>query len=80
MSLTAKIGVVVAFWLAIGLIQTFNWGLGIEKAIVMLGLVVAAPFVLAASRAAPEPLPPRWERAAGVATIVILVAETATAG
>jgi len=76
MSLTAKFGVVVAFWLAVGLIQTFNWGSGIEKAIVMLLLIMAAPFVVAAARATSTSLPPRWERAAGIATIVLLVAES----
>ena len=77
MSLAAKIGIAVAFWLAIGLIQTFNWGLGVEKAAVMLLLLIATPFILSASRANPTPLAPPWERALGVATIVLLVIETA---
>jgi hypothetical protein len=57
-----KIGAIVLFWLAVGLIQTFNWGNGIPKAGVMLLLLAAAPLVLRAARNA-TPLSPAFARA-----------------
>jgi hypothetical protein len=47
---TAKLGAIALFWIAVGLIQTFNWGSGIPKAIVMLAVLAATPLVLAAAR------------------------------
>ncbi len=52
---TAKLGAVALFWIAVGLIQTFNWGSGIPKAIVMLAVLVATPLVLAAARRSAVP-------------------------
>jgi hypothetical protein len=61
-----KLGAVVLFWLAVGLIQTFNWGSGIPKAIVMLLMLAAAPPLLAMARQA-APLSPALARAAAIA-------------
>jgi hypothetical protein len=55
-SSTRKLGAIVLFWLGVGLIQTFNWGNGAPKAVVMLAMLAAAPFVLrAANRPATPP-------------------------
>jgi hypothetical protein len=54
---TAKLGALAAFWIAVGLIQTFNWGSGIPKAIVMLLVLAAAPFMLIAARRSAPPSP-----------------------
>jgi Glycosyltransferase family 87 len=70
-----KIGVVAAFWLAVGLIQTFNWGHGAEKAAVMLVLLIVAPFaVLMAGRSA-RPLAPGIERGITIAAAACLALE-----
>jgi hypothetical protein len=66
-----KIGTIVAFWMAIGLIQTFNWGSGIPKAFVMLLVLAAAPLVLAAARRSTPPSR-AFERAAGIAFWIAL--------
>jgi len=60
MAAGAKIAAVAAFWIAIGLVQVFNWGHGVEKAAVMLLLLAAMPFILAATRSAAATQPPRW--------------------
>jgi hypothetical protein len=54
---TAKLGALAAFWIAVGLIQSFNWGSGIPKAVVMLLVLAAAPFILVAARRAVPPAP-----------------------
>ena len=51
----SKLGTLAAFWIAVGLIQTFNWGGGIPKAIIMLAVLTAAPLILAAARRATPP-------------------------
>ena len=65
MSSTRKIGVIVLFWLAVGLIQTFNWGNGAPKAVVMLLVLAAAPLAIRAAQAAPQPLGPIFGVAVG---------------
>ncbi len=60
-----KLGAILAFWIAVGLIQTFNWGGGIPKAIVMALLLAAAPLAIGAARRA-APLGAGFERAAGI--------------
>lgn len=75
MTLTAKIAAAAAFWIAIGLVQTFNWGHGVEKAMVMMLLLAAAPFVIAAAHKTPTPLP-RWlDRAITMTAALFLVLE-----
>jgi hypothetical protein len=54
---TAKLGALAAFWIAVGLIQSFNWGSGIPKAVVMLLVLAAAPLILIAARRAAPPAP-----------------------
>jgi Glycosyltransferase family 87 len=39
----------VIFWLAVGLIQKFNWESGAAKALVLLALLAALPFIAAAA-------------------------------
>src|SRR5258707_15746359 len=38
------------FWLAVLLLQKFNWQLGVYKALVLLALLAAVPFVVAQAR------------------------------
>jgi len=45
---TLRLAVALLFWIAVGLIQKFNWGMGDAKALVMLALLAAAPLVVAA--------------------------------
>jgi hypothetical protein len=52
-----KLGALAAFWIAVGLIQTFNWGSGIPKALVMLAILAAVPLVLAMTRRSVPPSP-----------------------
>jgi hypothetical protein len=54
---TAKLGAIASFWIAVGLIQTFNWGSGIPKAAVMLVVLIAAPCLLIAARRVAPPAP-----------------------
>lgn len=75
MTLQAKIGVVALFWLAVGLIQTFNWGFGVEKAAVLLLLLLVTPFIMAQSRTTRTPLTPRLQRAISIAAGALLILE-----
>ena len=68
---TAKLGAIALFWIAVGLIQTFNWGSGIPKAIVMLAVLAATPLVLAAARRS-MPLSPGSRRAIDIACWIAL--------
>jgi hypothetical protein len=52
-----KLGAIVLFWIAVGLIQTFNWGGGIPKALVMLLVLAAAPLIPAIARRSAPPSP-----------------------
>jgi hypothetical protein len=67
----AKLGALALFWIAIGLIQTFNWGSGIPKALVMLALLAAAPFMLSAARRSVPPSS-RFMRGADIAGCIAL--------
>jgi hypothetical protein len=73
MAIAAKLGAIAAFWLAIGLVQTFNWGHGVAKAVVMALLLIATPFIMAGTRAGSAPLPPRLHRMIAIALGVLLV-------
>jgi len=75
MSTRVKLGAVAAFWLAVGLVQIFNWESGVPKALVMLLLLLAAPFIIAAAGKTPTPLPPGLQRAIAIATAVLLALE-----
>jgi Glycosyltransferase family 87 len=71
----ARLSAALLFWIAVGLIQKFNWDLGIYKALVLLAVLVATPFVTwtAARRR------PRGERQAtsvlAAAAVVLLAAQ-----
>jgi len=67
----AKLGAIALFWIAVGLIQTFNWGSGIPKAIVMLAVLAATPLVLAAARRS-MPLSPGSRRVIDIACWIAL--------
>jgi len=67
----AKLGAIAAFWIAVGLIQTFNWGSGIPKAIVMVAVLAAAPLILAAARRSP-PLTLGFKRGTDIAFWIAL--------
>jgi hypothetical protein len=66
-----KLGALAAFWIAVGLIQIFNWGSGIPKALVMLAVLAAAPLVVTAARRSAPPSP-AFTRAAGIAFWIAL--------
>ncbi|HEY1506386.1 MAG TPA: glycosyltransferase 87 family protein [Stellaceae bacterium] len=75
----SKLGAIAAFWIAVGLIQTFNWGSGIPKALVMLLVLAAAPLVLAAARRS-APSAPGFMRGVGIAFWIALVLDLAYFG
>ena len=66
-----KLGALTGFWIAVGLIQTFNWGSGIPKALVMLLVIGSAPLLLAAARRSAPPSP-AFTRAAAIAFWIAL--------
>jgi len=78
-SVTAKLGAALLFWLGVGLIQTFNWGNGTPKALAMLAMLAAAPLVLFAARKA-SPLAPRIERSVALALGIALALNLAYLG
>lgn len=63
----AKLGAIALFWLAVGLVQTFNWGGGFPKAFVLLLLLLALPWTIARAQAQPAPLSPPWQRGLAIA-------------
>lgn len=67
MAASVRLGAVAAFWLAVGLIQIFNWEGGIAKAAVMLLLLLALPFIVIAARKEPAPAEPWLPRATTIA-------------
>jgi hypothetical protein len=73
----SKLGAIAAFWIAVGLIQTFNWGSGIPKAVVMLAVLAAAPLVLARHAA---PSAPGFMRGVSIAFWIALVLDLAYFG
>ena len=81
MSLSAKVGVVAAFWLAVALVQTFNWGEGIPKAIVLLLILLGmAGATVVALGGQATPLPVSLQRAIPIALGLCLAAEIAYLG
>jgi glycosyl transferase family 87 len=77
MTISVKLGAVAAFWLAVGLVQIFNWEGGAAKAAVMLVLLLAIPFIIAAARGNPPPLDPRLARAIDIAAVIVLIVDIA---
>ncbi len=73
MTNTAKLGAIAAFWVAVGLVQTFNWEGGVLKAIVLFALLLSVPFVMAAARRDIAPMSPAWQRGVTIAAIVWFV-------
>jgi hypothetical protein len=75
----ARLSAALLFWIAVGLIQKFNWGLGIYKAVVLLAVLLATPFVarIVARRRAPDQQRPA--RTLVAAVIVQLAAQSAYA-
>jgi hypothetical protein len=75
----ARLSAALLFWIAVGLIQKFNWGLGIYKAVVLLAVLLATPFVarIVARRRAPDQQRPA--RTLVAAVIVLLAAQSAYA-
>jgi hypothetical protein len=63
-STAGKFSAMVAFWIAVGLIQTFNQA-GIPKTIVMLLVLASAPLLIGAARRS-RPLSPAETRAADI--------------
>lgn len=71
----AKFAAAAGFWIAVGLIQKLDWGLGTYKAMVLALVLAATPFVLAWARRA-TPAPQRVSRALAVAVVALLALQT----
>jgi hypothetical protein len=80
MSTASSLAIIALFWLGVGLVQTFNWGSGVPKAIVMLALLCAAPFAIAAAHRQRPALRPGFERAARIALAIALLLNLAYLG
>jgi len=65
-----KLAAAALFWIAVALIQKLNWDLGGYKALVMLALLAATPFIAAAARR--HPAAGRTARAALLAAAALL--------
>lgn len=70
---TVKLAAAAAFWVAVALIQKFNWNLGGYKALVMLALFAATPFAAAAARRPGSPAKGKAARAVLVAAAALFV-------
>lgn len=68
----AKLGAIALFWLAIGLVQVFNWGHGEAKAAILLLLLLATPLVVIVAQHGPSPLSPRLRRLASLGGVALL--------
>ena len=71
-----RAAVVTLFWVAVALLQQFNWGLGVWKALVLAALLAAVPLVVVAAErggAAASGAVPRLLKAA---VVVLLLAQT----
>jgi hypothetical protein len=73
-----KLAAALAFWIAVGLIQKFNWNLGTYKAVVLALVLAATPFVIAWARGGVG-APARASRALAVAVVALLALQTAYA-
>jgi len=72
MTVAMKLSAIAAFWIAVGLVQTFNWGHGFPKAIVLFLLLLAVPIIIRQTRVQPTPLPSWLQRAAVTAFALFL--------
>jgi len=61
LSCLAKLGAALLFWLAVALIQKFNWDHGGAKALVLLAVLLATPVAIAVA-VSPQPERPRYRR------------------
>jgi hypothetical protein len=77
--LIIKLAVACLFWLAVALIQKFNWGLGVEKALVLAVLLLATPGVVALAERRRPARDSTAPRSLVVAIALLLVAQTAYA-
>jgi hypothetical protein len=68
----ARLSAVLLFWIAIALIQKFNWDLGVYKALVLLAVLIAVPFAagVAARRGAPDDGPVARSLIAAIAVLL----------
>ena len=70
-----KLAAAAAFWIAVALLQKLNWDLGGYKALVLLALLAATPFAIAAA-ARRQPGERRPSRAALLALATLLALQT----
>jgi hypothetical protein len=70
-----RLAVALLFWIAVGLIQKLDWGLGSYKAIVLLALLAATPFIMAAFEAPRAPTAARSSRALKLAVAALLLVQ-----
>lgn len=73
--MVAKLAAAVAFWIAVGLIQKLDWGLGAYKAVVLALLLAATPLAVARARGAAR-APGRTSRALVIAVAALLALQT----
>jgi hypothetical protein len=69
------------FWLAVALLQKFNWQLGVYTALVLLALLAAVPFVVAQARRHGDAVldqAPRLLKAAALALLLVHVGYAVT--
>jgi hypothetical protein len=74
-SLALRLGAALVFWIAVLLIQKFNWGLGVEKAVVLAVLLLATPLVVVLAERRRPVGDAAAPRAVAVAVAVLLVAQ-----
>jgi hypothetical protein len=76
-----KAAAALLFWLAVLLLQKFNWQLGLYKALVLLALLAGVPFVVAQVRPRGDVAAeraPRLLKAAALALLLVQVGYAAT--
>ncbi|HWI26652.1 MAG TPA: glycosyltransferase 87 family protein [Stellaceae bacterium] len=71
-----KLGAALLFWIAVGLIQKFDWGRGGAKAVVLLAVLAATPLVLAAIEPPGRAAANRAARLLAIAALALLALQS----
>lgn len=74
MSLAAKVVAAAAFWVAVFLVQKFNWDLGGWKALALLALLLGLPFLIQFIRRR-APAPPAFSRSLAALVGILIAAQ-----
>lgn len=70
-----KAAAAVLFWLAVLLLQKLNWQLGVYKALVLLGLLAAVPFVITEARRRADAVAGHAPRLLKAAALILLLVD-----